>query len=736
MVRREGTGDPIRSVDLVRRCTKNRKEFNQMKKFAKRTIALILSVMMALGMLTLGASAAGTSARFTDIAGNPYAEAIEALAEVGIVNGSGGKYNPDMTIDRAMAVTIIANMAAAEKKDTDRFSDVAKGSYYAGYVGWAVEKLGVSGVGGGLFVPDRPITGYEMDILLSRYAALVGIDYTASNTSMEPITRGEMAGMVYAVYQLATTRTTAYGSVEGCIEDNGTFAWKGVPYGTAERWQAPTAPKAWDGVKDCTETGPMAVQPNQAAASSGGDPTQGEADCLNLDIYAPAGAEGRPVLVFLHGGNNQTGSAVNEFTGEELVVNLDCVFVSLNFRIGPQGFNPLPALKDGKDPAVDSGNFGMLDIAFALDWVKENIAEFGGDPDNITISGNSAGGRNVMAMLISPLFKGKYDKALVSSGGMTVADEEKSAIQFANYLAPLAVRDGKAADEAKAVEYLLTDSKEVKEYLMKLSDEDLIGSFESNAGIRMALFPHLFNDGSVLPKEGFDTTKYYPVPVMMLAGVNEFGFFGMTGAGKAGPDSILNDSTLDAEEKAAATAFAQKYGGDMYRIFNGQVSADTMYPYYGDTPIYVAQFNYGGADSGHCSWFKFCMNTSNAATSFTTEGGWQVYRMFNSYVKNFLHSENGDPNGEGLTKWTSWDSGTKLSMVFDGNEAMTAATAEMKNVSTTYAEIIKAMEEDTTISEAIKKQIIDTCISGRWFSEAQDDHFNAPSFWFVDQAAE
>lgn len=709
-----------------------------MKKFTKRTLALALSVMMIIGMLTVGAFAADPSDRFTDVAGSEYADAIEALASDGIVKGIGDdKYGTNDTLTRAEAITVLGRMAGAEQKNTDRFSDVDNSSWYAGYVGWAVDNGIVIGTGDGLFEPEREITGYELDLMLSRYAKLVGIDHPADNASEEFLTRGEMAQMVYdGIYAPLTKRTTAYGDIQGYLDPNGTLAWLGVPYGQAERWAAPKAPEAWDGVRACIESGPMAIQPNQAYASSGGEPTNGSPDCLNLDVYAPANAAGKPVLVFLHGGNNQTGSAVSEFTGEELTKNLDCVFVSLNFRIGPQGFNPLPALKTGEDELADSGNYGMLDIAFALDWVKANIAAFGGDPDNITISGNSAGGRNVMAMLISPLFEGKYDKALVSSGGMTVADEEKSAIQFANYLAPLAVRDGKAADEAAAVEYLLTDSEEVAEYLKSLSDADLIGSFESNAGIRMALSPHLFNDGVVSPKEGFDTTEYYPVPVMMLAGVNEFGFFG-----SAGPDNFLSGDeykALDDETKAAASEFNRKYGADMYRIFNGQVSADTMYPNYDDVPIYVVQFNYGGNDSGHCSWFKFCMSPSKNATgaSFTTEGGWQVFHMFNSYVKNFLYSENGDPNGEGLTQWTSWDPATQLSMVFDGNEDMTAATAELKDVSTTYDEIIKAMEEDDTISEEIKMKIIDTCISGRWFSAAQDEHFGARSFWFADNAAE
>ena len=716
-----------------------------MKKFAKRATALILTVMMAVGMLTLGASAADAGDRFTDVAGSDYAEAIEALASDGIVNGVGdGKYGTDQTLTRAEVVTVLGRMAGAEQKDTDRFSDVDNGTWYSGYVGWAEENGIVEGVGDGLFDPWREITGYELDLMLSRYAKLVGIGYTADSASLEPLTRGEMAQMVYdVIYEPLTIRTTTYGDVQGLIDtSNGTLAWLGVPYGTAGRWEAPAA-TSWTGVKDCVTSGPMSIQPNSAAAS-GGPPTQGEADCLNLDIYAQAGAEGKPVLVFLHGGNNQTGSANGEFKGQDVPVIYDCVFVSLNFRTGPQGFNPLPALKTGESDELDSGNYTLLDIAFALEWIQKNIDKFGGDPDNVTISGHSAGGRNVMAMLISPLFEGRFDKALVSSGGMTVADEEKSAVQFANYLAPLAVRDGKAETTEEAVEWLLTDGEEVANYLKGLSDADLIGCFESNAGIRMALFPHLFNDGAVLPEEGFATTEYNSVPVMMMAGTNEFSFFGGVGAGKTGPDSVLNDSTLDADAKAAATAFSVKYGSDMYRIFNGQMSADAMYKNY-DAPIYVCQPQYvnnAGSDlSGHGDMFKLFMdpehNKENGWThtpTFGTPGGQQAFDLFTPYLKNFLHSEDGDPNGDNTeVEWTPWDSSTKLSMVIDGNDA--AATAAMKNVSTTYADIIKAMEEDDTLSEELKMRVIHTAISGRWFSEAQDEYFGVPSFWYADQIA-
>jgi len=126
----------------------------------------------------------------------------------------------------------------------------------------------------------------------------------------------------------------------------------------------------------------------------------------------------------------------------------------------------------------------------ALDWVKENIAA---------------------------LFKGKFNQAIAFSGGMTVSDVEMSAVQIAHYMAPLAVEDGKAADLDDAVSWPLFGSKVEADYLKDLS-ADRLASLIGDVGIHMALFPHLFTDGTVLPKEGFQTTKYNSVPFLMLPG--------------------------------------------------------------------------------------------------------------------------------------------------------------------------------------------------------------------------
>lgn len=697
-----------------------------MKKFANRSMALVLTIVMVIGMLTLGASAAATDS-FTDVSGSPYAEAINALAGAGIMKGVGsGKFAPDMAVSRAMAITVLGRMARVEPKETSMFSDVVNGSWYSGYVGWAEQNGIVLGDGQGHYFPDRAVTGEEMELILTRYTEMAGIAYTAGNTSKEPLTRGELAQMVYSVYELATVRTTAYGSVQGYIEESGALVWKGIPYGHADRWERPEAPAAWSGVRDCTSYGDSAIQISSNWAT-GETTLKGSEDCLNLDVYAPEGAKDLPVLVYIHGGNNQTGDTTNELKGQDLVFTNNCVFVTINYRLGLFGFNPLPALKTGEDAELDSGNYALLDIAYALDWVKANIAAFGGNPDNVTISGHSAGGRDVMATLISPLFKGKFNQAIAFSGGMTVADEEMSALQVADKMAALAVEDGKAADQTAAVQWLLTDSAEVAEYLKSIPADRLAGVF-GDAGIHMALFPHLFTDGTVLPEDGFDTTEYNSVPVLLFTGKDEFFFFKNYGY-------LLSDEfrALDDETRAAADVFAEKYGSYMYGIFNGQESANTMYGNY-DAPIYVCQYDYdiGGMNRAYHGVFQSLLAKSGAMVDTSTDGFKEMSAIFNSYLTNFLHT--GSPNSNGLDEWKKWDPKTHLTMVFDADE--TTGTAVLKDIYMSYQDIINEMKADTTISEAIKTEIINTVLNGRWFSAAQDAAFNAPSLWVADRAGQ
>lgn len=571
-------------------------------------------------------------------------------------------------------------------------------------------------------------------VSISRRAFMKAAAFTAASTSLAMPAFAAQENCF--AEKITTLRQTQYGPVLG--KDQGeSFVWYGIPYGAAPvgelRWHAPEDPAAWSAAKDCT-------QPSEVAYQYGGGAI-GTEDCLKLDVYTTPDAHKLPVLVFIHGGNNQTGNT-KEILGEELVVRDNCVFVTLDYRLGLFGFNCLPALCSGED---DTGNFTLLDIAKALDWVRDNIAQFGGDPDNVTVSGFSAGGRDVMAMLASPMFAGRFQKAVAFSGGMTIADEAASQSQIAAAIAPLAVEDGLFAGEAEAKAWLLTEGEDVRAWLYSL-DSARLCPLMSNAGIRMSVFPHLYGDDIVLPKEGFATTRYNSVPLLMLTGSTEFSMF-------AAGDGYFNSAEMQgvsAEEKQAAMDFAIRYGSDMYRIFNAECSAETMFDHY-DADIYLCEIQYGAPDAltqipvfgaFHGVFVPMLATVNNYAAmiDFSGEGYQKMAVEFNRYLKNFLVT--GDPNGASgllggikqwfskepeLTEWQRWTPDNKVSMVMDASA--TEAVIGCKDVSTSYEQIMDQMDADATVSAELKQKMIRNVMNGRWFSAALDARYGNPSLW-------
>ncbi|ULT58738.1 carboxylesterase family protein [Neobacillus drentensis] len=534
-------------------------------------------------------------------------------------------------------------------------------------------------------------------------------------------------------YKQGTLQNTKYGNVEGYANhDENTLVWKGIPYAKSPvgklRWKAPEDPEPFESTFDATKPGNTAIQLSENSII-------GSEDSLNLDIYRPnTNKKNLPVVVYVHGGNNQTGSS-EEITGDALVNDLDAIFVSVNYRLGPLGFNPLPALNTG-DKLGDSGNYALLDIAKSLDWVKENIKSFGGDSSNITISGFSAGGRDVMAMLASPIFKGKFQKAIAFSGGMTMADQNDSIKVFAKAIAPLVVKDGVKSSEDEAYQWLQKDSKEVKEYLYSLSAERL-SSLMGDAAIRMSAFPHLYNDGTVLPKGKFDTDKYNSVPLIMLTGTTEFSFFELEDPYFA--KSLEDLSLFTDPSKFAEFAFANKYGSKLYKVFNTTESASKMYPNY-KAPIYTIEMPFGEGltatndmallgsfhgvfipllDSNNKTYLPFFKE------SYNLQGAQELSRQFKEYLSNFIHQ--GNPNGENLTKWDKWTPEQPGNFVLTADEKNVIANRFRETISN--EDIIKELDKDNTISTEAKKKIISEVLNGRWFSAELDKFYGTKSLW-------
>lgn len=172
---------------------------------------MLLAVMMAVSMLTLGAFADDGALNFTDVrSDSPYAEAVEALAAAGIMVGVGGsRFAPDMVVSRSMAITVLGRAANAEPEDTDMFSDVDNGSWYSGYVSWAYENGIIIGDGEGRFYPNNPVTAGQMDLIMTRFAKLAGVVYTAGSSSPKAVTRGELAQIIYEAVCVQTEANIA-----------------------------------------------------------------------------------------------------------------------------------------------------------------------------------------------------------------------------------------------------------------------------------------------------------------------------------------------------------------------------------------------------------------------------------------------------------------------------------------------------------------------------------------------
>jgi para-nitrobenzyl esterase len=210
------------------------------------------------------------------------------------------------------------------------------------------------------------------------------------------------------------TAQTPLGEIKG-TNFEGYERYAGIRYATARRFEAPEPIAAWEGVYDATTFGPSAPQPPPAAGAVG---VQRELviseDCLSINVFTPKADGGaRPVMVWIHGGAYSIGSG-DIYDGASFVTHGDVVVVTLNYRLGILGWTPL----DHLDPSlVGAANNGVRDQIEALRWVRDNIAAFGGDPNNVTIFGESAGGGSVGALLCAPAADGLYHKAIMQSPG-------------------------------------------------------------------------------------------------------------------------------------------------------------------------------------------------------------------------------------------------------------------------------------------------------------------------------
>ncbi|MBX3430000.1 MAG: carboxylesterase family protein [Hyphomonadaceae bacterium] len=202
------------------------------------------------------------------------------------------------------------------------------------------------------------------------------------------------------------------------VSGAGFDVFRGIPYASAPvgelRWRPPAPAAAWDGIRDATSAGRACPQP---LTPRWGDVGPTSEDCLYLDVWRPAGSgagAALPVMVWIHGGGFIIGSGSLPLYDASALVRRNVIVVSINYRLGRLGFLAHPALSAEQRGA--SGNYGLMDQIAALRWVRRNISAFGGDPSNVTVVGESAGGLSILALMTSPMGVGLFDKAIVQSG--------------------------------------------------------------------------------------------------------------------------------------------------------------------------------------------------------------------------------------------------------------------------------------------------------------------------------
>ena len=395
-----------------------------------------------------------------------------------------------------------------------------------------------------------------MRILKVLMAGLVLLVVVVGIIGLKAYNSGEDYGQTRQSADQATLRATRLGEVIGFIDENQSHTWMGIPYARPPlgrlRWRAPLPPEPWEGTLEALQAGNFCKQFGSQMESrppkEWGEPI-GSEDCLHLNIFAPAfspenipqGDARLPVMVYVHGGGNMVGYANQyKYSGTHLARTHEVIVVSFNYRLGPFGWFSHPALNKDDSAEDRSGNYGNLDTIRALQWVQNNISAFGGNPANVTVFGESAGGMNTFVLLASPLAKGLFHKAIVQSGITTkttplsraqnyVSDEasgdKNSSREVVN---SFLVADDLAVDRQAASAYQDgMSSAEISAYLRGKSADDLLSIYDFSGALGLPSVPQLLADGTVIPSRELiqvfsNSADYNAVPTILGSTRDEF----------------------------------------------------------------------------------------------------------------------------------------------------------------------------------------------------------------------
>tara|TARA_Y100000590_G_scaffold187562_1_gene213803 strand:- start:3631 stop:5481 length:1851 start_codon:yes stop_codon:yes gene_type:complete len=511
-------------------------------------------------------------------------------------------------------------------------------------------------------------------------------------------------------------RTTLQGEVIGFKED-GTFVWRGIPFAQPPvgelRWKAPVRPDSFETRYEAKEFGSACFQ---AQGIMGGEEGKwmGSEDCLYLNIWSPewkseeASQKKVPVMMWIHGGANIIGSS-DMYNPSHIVANHEVVVVTVNYRMSNLGWFRHPALRQGSSTLEDaSGNYGTLDNIMALRWIKENISAFGGDVDNVTIFGESAGGHNVAALYASPLAKGLFHKAIVQSGVISHSKIEEADSYYPEdgisgitsskeVINQILINQEKAENKLEAKEIQDNMSLEqIESFLRDTTPEELLTAY-SEASPKRGGMTRVFNDGHVMGKKGisepFVNNQMLRVPIIL--GTNRYesklfnlmnprfvrwgegeGIFSWIGIDEI-PLEIMRPDFYNAVNQYSSDSWKERAADTPARqlVKTGHDNAFVYRFDWDDLPV-IQEVDYGIlAGAAHALELMFLFPAAfdnflikNVVIRDSYDGAKRLSDQMLSYWAQFAYT--GDP-GKGrlkdLPQWKSWSDKEKY-MIFDSEE--------------------------------------------------------------------
>jgi para-nitrobenzyl esterase len=489
---------------------------------------------------------------------------------------------------------------------------------------------------------------------------------------------------------------TAYGKVRGYILRDVHY-FLGVPYGAdtsgANRFMPPQKPKPWTEVRPTLWWGNTAPQnmDNRYSSQYGSfrdhwNYDDVSEDCLRLNVFTPALKDGkkRPVMFWIHGGGYTNGNGIEHdgYNGENLARAGDVVFVSINHRLGPLGYCNLAGV--GGEKYAASGNVGQLDIVAALEWVRDNIANFGGDPGNVTIMGQSGGGAKVCVLSAMPSAKGLFHKAVVLSGASVRAGDKAMAEKLGSYVLAEAGLQANEIDKLQQLpwkQYYEIATKAQR----KLAQETAASGV---TGLRGGFSPSV--DGTILPQHPFAPE---PAPTaanvpMIICSVQNEQAPAWTDASlmkvtlpevadrlkqRAGFGPGLGDKAMDVVN-AYAKAYPDKKPVEIWSLVSSNrqsvvTLADSKAKQ--AAPVFVTWFTWqpplfdGRMGAFHCVDICFWFRNTDLMYTHTGGGGRprKLAEKMSASLVQFMKT--GDPNGAGLAPWPKYTSAKGETLVLD-----------------------------------------------------------------------